>query len=216
MASQNEEPPPVARSGRPKDIEKKNAILDAAWEMFLSNGFAATSLEAVAKQAGVSRVTLYSHFPDKTALFEATIQREMVNLAQSQTIPTEPAPLEDALNDFGIGLLNFLTSRVAVDFYRVLAGELRHHPDLAEIFFNRGPQITTGNLVKILELGAARQELEITDYEAAADQLLGLWLGMSHFRLMLNVGVDGLVTTIRERVLSGTEVFLRAYRTSAQ
>ena len=55
---------PAAR-GRPKDPAKRAAILDAAEKLFLSQGFTGTSMDAVAKEAGVSKLTVYSHFSDK-------------------------------------------------------------------------------------------------------------------------------------------------------
>jgi TetR/AcrR family transcriptional regulator, mexJK operon transcriptional repressor len=69
-------PTPSRSVGRPRDAEKREAILDTAWAMFLERGVQSTALDAVARQAGVSRVTLYSHFADKTALFETAVERE--------------------------------------------------------------------------------------------------------------------------------------------
>ena len=57
--------------GRPKDLAKRQSILDAAKILFLSKGFASTSMDAVANLAGVSKLTVYSHFTDKETLFSA-------------------------------------------------------------------------------------------------------------------------------------------------
>ena len=59
--------------GRPKDLAKRQAILDAAKILFLSNGYASTSMDAVAAEAGVSKLTVYSHFNDKETLFSAAV-----------------------------------------------------------------------------------------------------------------------------------------------
>jgi len=65
--------PPKATAGtgpgRPKDLEKRAAILEAAKTLFLSRGFGATSMDAVAAGAGVSKLTVYNHFSDKDTLF---------------------------------------------------------------------------------------------------------------------------------------------------
>lgn len=55
--------------GRPKDLAKREAILEAAKALFLSLGYANTSMDAVAAAAGVSKLTVYSHFTDKQTLF---------------------------------------------------------------------------------------------------------------------------------------------------
>jgi TetR/AcrR family transcriptional repressor of mexJK operon len=59
--------------GRPKDLAKRQAILDAAKTLFLTKGYANTSMDAVATQAGVSKLTVYSHFNDKETLFSAAV-----------------------------------------------------------------------------------------------------------------------------------------------
>ena len=59
--------------GRPKDMEKRAAILEAAKGLFVRNAFAGTSMDAVAAEAGVSKLTVYSHFGDKETLFGAAV-----------------------------------------------------------------------------------------------------------------------------------------------
>ncbi|NLB59089.1 MAG: helix-turn-helix transcriptional regulator, partial [Gammaproteobacteria bacterium] len=60
---------PAASPGRPKDLAKRAAILDAAERMFLQHGFEGVSMDQIATAAGVSKLTVYSHFGDKDALF---------------------------------------------------------------------------------------------------------------------------------------------------
>ena len=62
---------PHGLTGRP---EKRRAILDAARRVFFSNGFAQTSVDTIAAQAGVSKQTIYNHFGDKRALFVAVAE----------------------------------------------------------------------------------------------------------------------------------------------
>ena len=60
--------------GRPKDLEKRAAILAAAKRLFPMSGFEGTSMDAIAAEAGVSKLTVYSHFTDKETLFVAAIR----------------------------------------------------------------------------------------------------------------------------------------------
>ena len=64
---------PPSGPGRPKDLAKRRAILDAAKILFLSKGYANTSMDAVATEAGVSKLTVYSHFNDKETLFSSAV-----------------------------------------------------------------------------------------------------------------------------------------------
>jgi AcrR family transcriptional regulator len=70
-------PIPASKScgpGRPKDLEKRAAILDAAKRLFPTSGFEGTSMDAIAADAGVSKLAVYSHFRDKETLFIAAIR----------------------------------------------------------------------------------------------------------------------------------------------
>ena len=62
-------------SGRPKDLEKRAKILQAATSIFLKMGYHATSMNQIALEAGVSKLTVYNHFQDKGNLFICAIER---------------------------------------------------------------------------------------------------------------------------------------------
>ena len=69
----SDHPLPPNALGRPKDLAKRQSILDAAKTLFLTKGYANTSMDAVAGLAGVSKLTVYSHFTDKETLFSSAI-----------------------------------------------------------------------------------------------------------------------------------------------
>ena len=66
------------KQGRPADLAKRRAILQTAGRSFFDVGFAATSIEQVAAEAGVSKVTVYNHFGDKRGLFTAAVEAKQV------------------------------------------------------------------------------------------------------------------------------------------
>lgn len=205
---------PVPSAGRPRDVEKGVAILDAGWALFLSQGITATSIEAIARKAGVSKVTLYTHFADKQALFEAAIHREMLRIEQAQQITAgeaEPAPIVEQLNRFGLGIMGFLTSPPAIDFYAVIAGELRRHPALARAFYDLGPGRTRSNLAAILTAAMQRGELRTLEPLAAADQLFGLWQGFLTYQISLGIEIDALRADLHGRVERGVDSFMLLY-----
>ncbi len=201
--------------GRPPDPEKGAAIIGAAWEMFLAHGVEGTTIEAVAERAGVSKATLYKHFADKAQLFKAGVAHEMRMIEAAQNIPgSAPATgrLEDTLRAFGIGIMGFLVSDHAVDFYNSLSGELKRHQTLAHSFYEMGPGRTRANLAGILAAAAQKGEITLDDPVQAAEHLFGLWQGFSNFQLSLGVENDAIRKTIIERVEKGILVFLKAYR----
>src|SRR5690606_2086124 len=66
--------------GRPKDLEKRAAILDAAKTLFPERGYEGTSMDAIAQAAGVSKLTVYSHFQDKDTLFVEAVKAKCEEL----------------------------------------------------------------------------------------------------------------------------------------
>lgn len=199
--------------GRPRDLGKGLAILDAGWMLFLEHGVEATSIAAIAAKAGVSKVTLYSHYPDKAALFEAAVLREMERIEQAQQVPHtgRDAPVEERLRQFGLGILRFLTSKPAVDFYSVVAGELRRHEALARAFHRLGPGRTRASLAGLLAVAVAQGELVPLDPAQAADELFGLWQGFTNYDLLLGIGTDAIRADLPRRVDQGVALFLRCY-----
>ena len=199
--------------GRPVDPEKAVAIVEAGWAMFLERGVEGVSVEAIAARAGVSKVTFYKHFADKIALFEAGVLRETerIEAAQRANGSTEDIGLRETLRGFGLGLMTFLVSDPAIDFYNALSGELRRHETLARRFYSVGPGRTRDRLAAILAAASDRGELAIDDPFEAAEHLFGLWQGFSNLQLSLGVESKRIRRTLRRRVDRALDVFMRAY-----
>jgi AcrR family transcriptional regulator len=65
----------------PRANEKRRRIIEAAWRLALKHGLRATTMEALAREAGVAKGTLYAHFPDKEAVFDGVVADLLVELA---------------------------------------------------------------------------------------------------------------------------------------
>jgi TetR/AcrR family transcriptional repressor of mexJK operon len=188
-------------------------MLDASWRLFLAHGVEAVTVDTIAAEAGVSKGTVYAYFTDKRALFQEGVRREMAKIEAAQAISSEAlatATLEEVLVAFGIGIMTFLTSDGAVDFYSSLSGELRRDPELARMFYDAGPGRNHANLAAILRSSLAA-ELHIVDSERAAEALLGMWQGLSNYRLSLGIDPGRLVAEIPDRVADGVALFLKAH-----
>lgn len=200
--------------GRPRDMDKGRAILDAGWTLFLERGVEATPIEAIAARAGVSKVTLYTHYPDKAALFRAAVEREMERIEAAQQFEASGGRADrvaDQLRGFGLGIMTFLTSKPAIDFYSVVAGELRRHKDLARAFYDLGPGRTRQNLAGVIAAAIARGELTTVNPEHAAEELFGMWQGFTNFQMSLDIDIDAIRERMPERVERAVALFLRLY-----
>jgi TetR/AcrR family transcriptional regulator, mexJK operon transcriptional repressor len=204
-----------ATSGRPKDRRKRAAILAAARRMFLNEGLAATSLEAVAAAAGVSKVTVYGHFGDKTGLFEAVVLAKTEELADALgELGAGAAPLGELLVPMGERLLAFLTQPELQAFDRLLSQAAAKHPALARRFFAAGPGRVRRLLAGLIAEAARRGEISPDDPERAAEDLLVLWRGMLDLEIRLGGATPPDARQRAERIRRATAVFMRAHGTS--
>ncbi len=109
---------------------KKELIIACATPIFLDNGFKGTSIDLVVKQSGVSKPTVYNHFPDKAALLLAVLQRWI----------EDNKPLIPPLKDFQ-ALEAFVTTQWlsddAIGFYALVIGEGRRFPLAKQLFWEQ-------------------------------------------------------------------------------
>lgn len=164
--------------GRPKDLEKREAILDAAQQLFAEKGLQGAPIEAIAAASGVSKVTVYAHFGDKAAILEAIVAREADRLSQELTAEVGgEGGLEDRLVRFGQALVAMLGEPCHVALDRALSLEAHRNTEVARRFFEAGPGRVRGLLAQVLAEAMARGEVAPGDPQEAAEDLMSLWLG---------------------------------------
>ncbi len=109
---------------------KKDFIAATALPLFLENGFKGTSIDMVVRASGVSKPTVYNHFPDKAALMLAVMQRWIEN----------NKPLILTISDQG-ELENFIRTRwltdEAIGFYAIVIGEGWRFPEARKLFWEQ-------------------------------------------------------------------------------
>jgi TetR/AcrR family transcriptional repressor of mexJK operon len=198
--------------GRPRDLEKRQAILDAANALFLERGIAATSIEAVAERAAVSKMTVYGHFEDKPALLTAVFERTIETIRLPSLSPgSDLTSSVERLIEFGERLVSFLTRPEIVRTGRLMAASADEYPGLAAAFYAAGPGAMLKKVAAFLKSLAERGLLSIKDPDLVAEQLIASWLGMSQLRQ--NLGVTGPPSgeVIAKRVGNATEMMVRAW-----
>ena len=109
--------------GRPKDLEKQAAILDAAKRLFPLHGYEGVSMEAIAAEAGVSKLTVYNHFTDKENLFTEAVRCRCEELLPHAVFEAEAGPdrVADGLREIGHHFLALISSDEAIQLHRTLA-----------------------------------------------------------------------------------------------
>lgn len=202
-----------ATRGRPRDSGKREALLDAARELFLKHGYD-VSTDAVAARAKVAKATLYANFSDKEALLEAVLRRESDRtVTDEQFSASLELDLDAALVEFGIRYLRFVNDRQLSGWDRLLISAVENHPKMPQRFFAAGPGRGRNVLAEILAAGVKRDELAADDTTEAAGDLIGLWMGFTSLEVNLGARKPLKPAEIRSRVVRGVKLFMRIYRT---
>ena len=103
---------------------KARAVLDAAAELFLAQGYG-VSMDAVAKRAGVSKATLYAHFPGKEALFRAMVAEKCDRMSEeARALADHAGEIRPALEQLGLTVLRFLVSPSVLAVHRIVLAEV--------------------------------------------------------------------------------------------
>lgn len=205
--------PATHRPGRPKDSAKREAIVAAARSLFASEPFDLVTMEAVAMQAGVSKMTVYSHFHDKETLFETIVAATADQMIGSLSAPERGDGLRERLIAVGTAFLGVILGSDICRMAHTLPVALRANRKLADRFYAAGPGRVRGALATIIAAAAERGELAVDDPDRAADDLVSLWEGSMPAKIAFGLASLNTPEEIRQRAVRGTEVFLRAYRT---
>lgn len=174
--------------GRPKDPEKRAAILAAAQTLFPSKGYDAVSMDAIAQAAGVSKLTLYSHFTDKDTLFGAAVEEFCEHQLPHQAFELHPElSLYEALLHIAKGFLELTMDECAIQLFRIMAAQAAQNTKLAEIFFQVGPRRTLKDMEMFLNQRCESGDLDIPNPGKAAEHFFVMLKGVRHMRALVGV-----------------------------
>ncbi len=198
--------------GRPKDLAKREAILEAAKALFLSLGYANTSMDAVAAAAGVSKLTVYSHFTDKQTLFGsavmATCQNQLPDLIFEYPAG---APVQEVLLNIGRNFQALICSDEAVKLSRLIIALGSQDPAFCQFFYEAGPKRVLAGMEALLREIDERGLLRIANPLQAAEHFFCLIKGAPDYRLLLGCAgpLEGDEAEAHVREVVG--LFIRAF-----
>jgi len=207
---------PRAGRGRPRSVDKNRAILEAAGELFLTAGFERTSMDAVAREAGVSKQTVYAHFRNKERLFRAVIAEKVADYFPEDPLNYGAAhSVRDTLSMIGRQYVRLIISPDAIAMFRLLAANVEHHPKMVALYFEEGPARLNAAIRAYLERAREEGALRFANADAATARFCTLLRGDTFFRATLGL-LDGLDDeAIDAHVADCVEAFLVLYRYGA-
>src|ERR1700682_3342212 len=163
--------PPRARP----DGETRQLIYEAARHEFAGNGYAATSMETVARRAGVSTKTLYRLIPNKAALFEGMISDRFDRFISEVNLrAADHTDIEEALAAALIACAELALDKEVIALQRMLLQEAGKFSDVAGMFYTNAIQRTAVALADWLRVQQKRGLIALDDIDEAAGMLLGM------------------------------------------
>lgn len=201
----------ILRTGR-----KFDQVLKGAREIFLADGFEGASVDDIARAAGVSKATLYSYFPDKRLLFMEVARSECARQADAPMDLTEACCSPRAvLSAAARHILSASLSDFGIRMFRICVAESDRFPDLGRQFYESGPMMVRGKIRDYLQKATAKGDLQIEDFDLAADQFAELCRADLVPRLLFNIDTS-FSEADRQRVINGAvETFLARYGVGA-
>src|SRR5271166_2215617 len=195
---------------------KAESILAAAKRTFLAAGFGAVSMDTIAREAGVSKATVYAHFAGKEELFGAMVgrvcERHFETFSARELDPTD---VRTSLTTLGRRFLDLLLSPDAIAVHRIIVAEVTRFPALGEVFWRAGPERTLRQIEAFMCRAVAAGSLEIAQPRLAAEQFVGLMRGENHLRHLLRLEVEADRSGIDDAVSGGVEMFIRAFHNAS-
>lgn len=192
---------------------KRGQILAAAGVLFRDQGYGAASMDAIAREANVSKATLYAHFTGKEQLFAEVVGVECRRFAERlAALDLDRLPVKEALRRVGRNFVEFILQPHVLATHRIVVAEAQRFPGLGRIFFESGPKRVLGQLAAYLERASQRGELQVADPRVAAQHLLELSKGSLHMcRLLCVPEEEAPQRDLDALVEDAVEVFCRAY-----
>lgn len=174
--------------GRPKDDAKAEAIMEAAGHLFMTHGMSHVTMDDIADQAGVSKLTIYNHFGNKEDLFQAVIHKKCeAHLSQDLFAHLDGHNPSQDLYEIGRAFINIIFSKEALAIHRTVMSESRNNDKVAQLFFEAGPQRVYNQFVTYLEKLEGVKNIKIRNKNRVADMFFALFKGDLHMRALLQI-----------------------------
>ena len=196
-----------------KKGRKFDQVIEGARSVFMREGYEGASVDEIARDAGVSKATLYSYFPDKQHLFLAVLETECAQQAEVEFLEdTGDLTVEETLHVICKTLITFILSRFGLDMFRVCVAEAQRFPELGRAFYDSGPKKWGRKIALYLETSKAQRTLCIDDSLLAADQLAQLCRADLMLKVLFGIQNNPTEDEIDRVAAEAVKTFLARYR----
>ncbi len=190
---------------------RRQAMMEAAYELFIEKGYVAVTVDEIIQRSGGSKSTLYKFFGNKEGILGAVIEalaNEM--LGEMQVGILSDRPLREGLERMGFTVGRLALSANAINQYRLAIANVAVFPDLARLWFDKGPGTTFNGIAEYLKKEVAIGRLDIENPAIAAQFFLGMIICKDN--ILMSIGDAGPSDIdLKAIVKAAVDVFLAAY-----
>lgn len=209
------EAPPSVRAPRRRAYSRKtDIVLVAAERAFLEAGYANTSMDTVAEQAGVSKRTVYSNFGSKQDLFAAVIRKRCADVLPHalEGIDLATRDPEAALGGLAVAFLKSIFSRPQIELFQTVVAESRQFPEIGRIMFEGPIRESQHPFAKFFRVQAELGQMEFPEIDLAPAQFIALLKTDLHMRLLFNQDRSICDEVIVRSAEASVQLFLKGAR----
>jgi TetR/AcrR family transcriptional repressor of mexJK operon len=200
-----------SKSGQSPQTKKELEVLNVASDYFLRHGYQGTSVNAIARDSGISKESIYRYFSSKKELFEAVIAKELAVYQEklhSIDFAFDSIALDVALRQIAESIIGVVTTDRTLSLRRHIYHETRKSPDIGQYYYEVGPREAYRNLEK--QFARHRDEARVPP-EKLAQYFVGMVL---HFTMLMRLcGIAKPLTPKQRKELAAdtTKDFLGAF-----
>ncbi|NQZ51394.1 MAG: TetR/AcrR family transcriptional regulator [Moritella sp.] len=198
-------------TGRPVDHQKTQRVFDAIDDILANEGISGLSIERIAKNAGISKATLYRRFGDIQGVLGAYVETFTQNAfdqaLQSKSVNLKsPLDLEPVLINIGIALMTLISQPRVVAFDNAMLASGPRFIEFKEALYRNGPQKAVSQISELLEQAGISSPL--FDITTLGDILFHIWRSGFYDRVRITGQIEMDSQQLESHIASGTRFFL--------
>lgn len=192
---------------------RRRAFIDAASHSFFANGYGSTTMSSIARTVGGSKTTLWSYFPSKEALFAGVVDDIVDKYGEALSFElTHEEDVRETLRYFAEVLVRTLLSDPILTLFRMVVAGTHRFPDLAALFYERGPTRGKAKLEAFIREAMIRGSLRDGDAEIAVQQFVGLCQSGLYQLALLGLADENARNRLSYELDAAVDSFYRAWR----
>jgi TetR/AcrR family transcriptional repressor of mexJK operon len=176
------------RQSKRRRLPPREAVELAARDLFFREGYQGVSVDEIARLAGVSKPTLYSHFGGKEALFVHILESACARLLAPIVDPAaECRPVSEVLMRLARTYTRTVLDPEVVKLHRLFAAESERFPELSRLYYRTGAMAVHKSLAAFLRARAATSEIVCPRPDISAVHFTSLVINPMRLKLIFGI-----------------------------